>query len=212
MQLAINVVLGAKFVRAQSRLYHGQIAVLPYHQASRRVEIAVENHQDGCFRAAVRSAASARTRRDLTSHSEAKGSAARTFANATANATLRSAPVPTASLNESKAGSSASMVIIHTSSSDEPMLRREPARVKPSLQPSERQRVPSATPKGEFMADDPKVTRPQDAQRINVNQDHELQYWSERFGVSSDELKRAVSRVGPMAADVERALGRQARA
>jgi hypothetical protein len=56
------------------------------------------------------------------------------------------------------------------------------------------------------MADDPKETRPQDAQRINVNQEHELRYWSQKFGVSPEQLKKVVGRVGPMADDVERAL------
>lgn len=56
------------------------------------------------------------------------------------------------------------------------------------------------------MADDPTKTRPQDAQRINVNQDHELHYWSQKFGVSPEQLKKVVGRVGVMADDVERAI------
>jgi hypothetical protein len=56
------------------------------------------------------------------------------------------------------------------------------------------------------MADDPEKTRPQDAQRVNVNQEHELRYWSEKFGTSPDELKRVVARVGVMADDVQRAI------
>lgn len=59
------------------------------------------------------------------------------------------------------------------------------------------------------MADDPQKTRPQDALRVNVSQDHELRYWSEKFGVSPEELKRVVGRVGFMAADVERAIGKK---
>jgi hypothetical protein len=49
------------------------------------------------------------------------------------------------------------------------------------------------------MSDDPKKTRPQDAQRINMNQDHEVRYWTEKFGVSKDRLQQAVDRAGPMA-------------
>ena len=49
-----------------------------------------------------------------------------------------------------------------------------------------------------------------DRKRINVNEDYELRYWTEKFGVSADELKRAVERVGPMADDVARALGKAA--
>jgi hypothetical protein len=56
------------------------------------------------------------------------------------------------------------------------------------------------------MADDPKQTRPQDAQRINMNQDHEVRYWTERFGVSKEKLQQAVDRAGPMVKDVEREL------
>ena len=49
-----------------------------------------------------------------------------------------------------------------------------------------------------------------DRKRINVNEDYELRYWTEKFGVGADELKRAVERVGPMAEDVARALGKAA--
>ena len=47
-----------------------------------------------------------------------------------------------------------------------------------------------------------------DRERINVNEDYELRYWTEKFGVSAEDLKRAVERVGPMADDVARALGK----
>ena len=49
-----------------------------------------------------------------------------------------------------------------------------------------------------------------DRKRINVNEDYELRYWTEKFAVTADELKRAVERVGPMAEDVARALGKAA--
>jgi len=42
-----------------------------------------------------------------------------------------------------------------------------------------------------------------DRSRINVNEDYELQYWSEKFGVSRDELKEAVKSAGTSAKDVE---------
>ena len=47
-----------------------------------------------------------------------------------------------------------------------------------------------------------------DRKRINVHDDQELSYWSHRFGVSADKLKRAVSKAGVMADDVARALGK----
>lgn len=57
------------------------------------------------------------------------------------------------------------------------------------------------------MADDPKQRGPQDRSRVNVEQDYELKYWSEKFGVSSDKLREAVRKVGPSADAVERHLG-----
>jgi hypothetical protein len=57
------------------------------------------------------------------------------------------------------------------------------------------------------MADDPNIRGAADRQRINVNQDHELRHWSHKFGVSEDELRRAVREVGPMAEAVEKHLG-----
>ena len=56
------------------------------------------------------------------------------------------------------------------------------------------------------MTDNPSKTAPQDAQRVNVNQAHELRYWSAKFRTSPDKLKRLVSRVGVMAEDVDRAV------
>lgn len=35
-----------------------------------------------------------------------------------------------------------------------------------------------------------------DRDRINVNEDYEVQYWSEKFGVSRDELRDAVEAAG----------------
>jgi hypothetical protein len=58
------------------------------------------------------------------------------------------------------------------------------------------------------MADNPKQTGRQDDERINVEQDHEVGYWSEKLGVSRDELRKAVQTAGPMLKDVQRHLGR----
>jgi hypothetical protein len=58
------------------------------------------------------------------------------------------------------------------------------------------------------MADDLKQTGKPDDSRIDVNQDHELRYWSEKFGVSRDELRKAVQTAGPMVKDVQRHLNR----
>jgi hypothetical protein len=56
------------------------------------------------------------------------------------------------------------------------------------------------------MADDLKQIGRQDDQRINIEQDHELTYWSEKFGVSRDQLRQAVAKVGPTRTAVERQL------
>ena len=58
------------------------------------------------------------------------------------------------------------------------------------------------------MADDLKQTGRADDQRINVEQDHELNYWSNELGVSRDELRRAVQQAGSMVKDVRRHLSR----
>lgn len=58
------------------------------------------------------------------------------------------------------------------------------------------------------MADDLGKKGAQDRSRINAHEDHELRYWSEKWNVSHEELKRAVRKVGPMVDDVARELGR----
>ena len=58
------------------------------------------------------------------------------------------------------------------------------------------------------MADNLKETGKPDDSRINMEQDHEVKYWSEKFGVSRDELRKAVQAAGPMAKDVQRHLSR----
>ena len=63
------------------------------------------------------------------------------------------------------------------------------------------------------MADDPNIRGQQDRQRINMNQEHEVRYWSEKLGCTADELRKIVDEVGPMAEAVEqRARGRGERA
>ncbi|WP_374948482.1 DUF3606 domain-containing protein [Mucilaginibacter sp.] len=47
-----------------------------------------------------------------------------------------------------------------------------------------------------------------DRDRINVNEDYELQYWSEKFGVSHDELKEAVKSAGTAVKDVQAYLNK----
>jgi hypothetical protein len=58
------------------------------------------------------------------------------------------------------------------------------------------------------MSDDKSNRGPADAQRINVNEDYEVQYWTRVLGVSEDKLRETVKQVGVMAADVRKALGK----
>ena len=53
------------------------------------------------------------------------------------------------------------------------------------------------------MADDKSKRGPADASRINVHEDYEVEYWTQKFGVSKIKLVQAVSAVGVMAKDVE---------
>lgn len=56
------------------------------------------------------------------------------------------------------------------------------------------------------MTDDKSKKGRQDRSRIDVHERYELDYWSDKFGVSKEELKDAVARVGVMAKDVEKDL------
>jgi hypothetical protein len=56
------------------------------------------------------------------------------------------------------------------------------------------------------MADDKSNRGGQDRSRINMNEAYEVRYWSEKFGVSKEELQRAVERVGSSAKAVEQEL------
>ena len=58
------------------------------------------------------------------------------------------------------------------------------------------------------MADDKTNTGAADRDRVNVNEDYELQYWTKALGVSADELRAAVKAVGPTAAAVREHLGK----
>jgi len=58
------------------------------------------------------------------------------------------------------------------------------------------------------MSDNKSVRGPADAKRINVNEDYEVQYWTTELEVTEDKLRETVKKVGVMAADVRRALGK----
>ena len=58
------------------------------------------------------------------------------------------------------------------------------------------------------MTDDLEKRGPQDRARVNVREEHELKWWTEKLGVSDEQLRRAVSEVGPSADKVAKFLNR----
>jgi len=52
------------------------------------------------------------------------------------------------------------------------------------------------------------TTREQpDRSKINMNQGHEVRYWTKHFNVSIEELRKAIDKVGDSAAAVRKELG-----
>jgi len=58
------------------------------------------------------------------------------------------------------------------------------------------------------MADDQSKPGSPDRDRINVSEEYEIRDWSRKFGVSPEELKRAVQQVGDRADAVRQHLGK----
>lgn len=58
------------------------------------------------------------------------------------------------------------------------------------------------------MADDLSKRGPQDAQRVNVNELHEVRYWTRTLGVTEAQLRSAVAAAGVEAKDVRTYLGK----
>jgi hypothetical protein len=58
------------------------------------------------------------------------------------------------------------------------------------------------------MADDLKDRGAQDRSRVNVNEDHEVRYWMQKWGVSEAQLIAAVRKAGVSADAVARELGK----
>ena len=61
------------------------------------------------------------------------------------------------------------------------------------------------------MPDDRRNTGKQDRERISLTEDYEVKDWSKKFGVSSEELVKAVEAVGNNAKDVEAHLRSRSR-
>ena len=58
------------------------------------------------------------------------------------------------------------------------------------------------------MADDLKNRGAQDRARVNVHEDHEVRYWTEKCGVTKQQLADAVKKVGVSIDAVARELGK----
>lgn len=58
------------------------------------------------------------------------------------------------------------------------------------------------------MSDDKRKPGTPDRDRINVNEDYEVQCWTKTLGVTADELRAAVKAVGPTSAAIRTHLGK----
>ena len=56
------------------------------------------------------------------------------------------------------------------------------------------------------MPDNLNRKKPEDPNRINVNQQWELEYWSKKFSISIKKLKQAIETAGPMVNNVKKHL------
>lgn len=61
------------------------------------------------------------------------------------------------------------------------------------------------------MTDDLKNRGAQDRARVNVNEAHEVQYWTRELGVSEAQLKAAVQAVGVSAEAIRQHLAKKPR-
>lgn len=56
------------------------------------------------------------------------------------------------------------------------------------------------------MSDDSQNRGEPDRSRINVNQEHELRYWTQKLGITEERLRAVVREVGTMAEKVREYL------
>ena len=61
------------------------------------------------------------------------------------------------------------------------------------------------------MSDNLQDRGPADRARINVNETHEVRYWTQKFNCTAEHLRTTVAKVGVMADAVERELRSAAR-
>ena len=58
------------------------------------------------------------------------------------------------------------------------------------------------------MADNRTLHGPRDRQRINLSEDYEVAYWTQKWGINREQLAEAVRKAGPMSAAVAKLLGK----
>ncbi len=58
------------------------------------------------------------------------------------------------------------------------------------------------------MSDDPNKLGQADRVRVNVHEQHEVEYWTKKWDVTREQLEAAVEKVGPMMRDVAKELGK----
>lgn len=60
------------------------------------------------------------------------------------------------------------------------------------------------------MSDDLNKKGIQDRSKINMNEPHEVTYWTDKFGVTKEELQKAIERTGTNAAsEIEKTFNTQ---
>ena len=60
-----------------------------------------------------------------------------------------------------------------------------------------------------MMSDDRNKRGPADRTRVNVSEDHEVRYWTDKLGCSTNELRAAVAAKGTSLADVRNWLSKR---
>jgi Protein of unknown function (DUF3606) len=60
------------------------------------------------------------------------------------------------------------------------------------------------------MVDNPNLRNGQDPKRVNVHQEHEVRWWTQKWGVSREDLENAVQAVGTSVNKVEAYLNKKA--
>ncbi len=53
------------------------------------------------------------------------------------------------------------------------------------------------------MSDNKNDIGKRDRDRIDISEPYELEYWKKRLGITTEQLKQAIQKVGPMTKDVE---------